>query len=136
MNTRCQRRSFLGFLTAAAAAVAALGPFRLIARGAEKWVSVGNVDDFAVGETARIEGEKLYIFRSEEGFTALSGKCTHMGCFVDRIADGSFECPCHGATYDETGAVTKGPADEDLVWRPVRVESGELLVDVKGAVDR
>jgi len=135
MKSRFHRRSFLGFLTAAVAAVASLGPFRLIAWGKEEWVSVGLVDDFLVGEATRIEDEKLYIYRSEEGFAALSGKCTHAGCFVDRIADGTFECPCHGATYDEMGAVTKGPAKEDLVWRPVRQENGELLVDVKGEIE-
>ncbi|MBN1882579.1 MAG: Rieske (2Fe-2S) protein [Deltaproteobacteria bacterium] len=135
MKSHCHRRSFLGFLTAVVAAAAALGPFRLIARAAEKWISVGKVDDFIVGGAVRIEDEKLYIFRSEEGFSVLSGKCTHMGCFVDRIADGTFECPCHNAAYDETGRVTKGPAKKDLVWRPVREENGELLVDVKGEIE-
>jgi isorenieratene synthase len=122
-------------MTAAVAALAALGPFRLIARGAEKWVPVGKVDDFLVGEVTRIEDEKLFVFRTEEGFSALSGKCTHAGCFVDRIDDGTFECPCHGATYDEAGAVTKGPAKKDLVRRPVKEENGEILVDVKGELE-
>lgn len=135
MKSHCHRRSFLGFLTAAIAAVATVGPFRLIAWGKEKWVSVGKVDDFLVGEATRIEDEKLYIFRSEEGFTALSGKCTHAGCFVDRVADDTFACPCHGATYTETGAVTQGPAKEDLTWRPVKEENGELFVDVKGVIE-
>jgi len=135
MKSSCHRRSFLGFFTAAIAAVAAFGPFRLIAWGQEKWISVGKVDDFSIGEATRIEDEKLYILRSEEGFTALSGKCTHAGCFVDRIADGTFACPCHGATYDESGAVTQGPAKKDLVRRPVREENGELLVDVKGEIE-
>jgi isorenieratene synthase len=58
-----------------------------------------------------------------------------MGCFVDRIDDGTFECPCHGAAYTETGAVTKGPAKEDLVWRPMKEENGELWVDVNGEVE-
>ncbi len=42
-------------------------------------------------------------------------RCTHLGCGIefDQNSDG-FVCPCHGATFNSQGEVTKGPAKENL----------------------
>ncbi|HEY9645773.1 MAG TPA: FAD-dependent oxidoreductase [Chroococcidiopsis sp.] len=49
---------------------------------------------------------------------ALSLSCTHQGCTVHQseLPTGreGFQCPCHGATYDETGRVLSGPAQANL----------------------
>jgi nitrite reductase/ring-hydroxylating ferredoxin subunit len=52
-------------------------------------------------------------------FTALSLKCTHLGCTVEQKGD-SFECPCHGSRYDNKGQLVRGPAAKSL--RELRVE--------------
>jgi Rieske Fe-S protein len=35
-------------------------------------------------------------------FKAFSAVCTHMGCTVDKVADGKIDCPCHQSQFDIT----------------------------------
>ena len=141
-NTNCSngnctkgvsRRGFVGLLVSAVASISILRP--LVAFSKEKWVSVGMKDDFKDGEFKVIEKEKLFLFRDKDNFKAMSGKCTHFGCLVEKQGNETYLCPCHKAEYDKTGHVTKGPAKKDLVWHNVKVEStGEVFVDVKSEV--
>jgi len=52
----------------------------------------------------------MILRTSETGVTALSSKCTHLGCEVPLPENGLIECPCHHANFDMTGKVTRGPA--------------------------
>ncbi len=42
------------------------------------------------------------------------GVCTHLGCVPNRTKDG-WNCPCHGSHYDNSGRVTRGPAELNLI---------------------
>lgn len=55
---------------------------------------------------------------------AFSGRCTHLGCQIDRVIDNEAVCPCHGSRYRPDGTVSAGPAARSLT--PLRVERDEL----------
>lgn len=78
------------------------------------------------------QAEPIYIMAlGESRFRALSPICTHLGCTVD-IQDDRLVCPCHGSTYDRTGAVLRGPAEHPLAhYRTELSPDGVLTVDLR-----
>jgi isorenieratene synthase len=90
-------------------------------------------------------GSPVFVSRTETGFTALDGRCTHKGCPVGKdAATGGLRCPCHGGTFDAAGRVTGGPPPRPLdtlvateaegVVTVTRPGSGEELVDADWCV--
>jgi glycine/D-amino acid oxidase-like deaminating enzyme/nitrite reductase/ring-hydroxylating ferredoxin subunit len=68
------------------------------------------------GAIVRVEGETLAVSRSQEGeLTALSPRCTHLGCYVAwNRAEETWDCPCHGSRFLPDGSLIQGPAVADL----------------------
>lgn len=59
------------------------------------------------GLAIRRTGQKDYV--------VLSSGCTHEGCPIDPSPfDDGWICYCHGSTFNQSGQVTNGPADEPL----------------------
>ena len=136
MTSGISRRGFIGtFFTMLAVLGIGGSPAGFGAGSSEKWISAGNASDYTIGQPKLIKDEKLYVFRNEKGFKAMSAKCTHLGCVVDRVADGTYLCPCHGSSYDAKGLVTHGPAKKALVWYQTKEEGGAVFVNVKGIVE-
>ncbi|HKV21217.1 MAG TPA: Rieske (2Fe-2S) protein, partial [Mycobacterium sp.] len=73
------------------------------------------VDDIVV--TQPVAGE----------FKAFSSSCTHKGCAVNKVADGTIDCPCHGSKFNLDGSVAKGPATAPLEAKTITV-SGDSIV--------
>ncbi|BAC89864.1 FAD-dependent oxidoreductase [Gloeobacter violaceus] len=72
------------------------------------------------------QGERVFAVRGAAR-EAVALNCTHQGCTVDRLADGGFQCPCHGATFDSEGRVVQGPARADLPRARIVEQEGERL---------
>ncbi|MEV2250287.1 FAD-dependent oxidoreductase [Streptomyces sp. NPDC050147] len=68
------------------------------------------------GAVVRLHGKRCAVYRDESGnATALSARCTHMGCLVQfNDAERVWECPCHGSRFATDGSVLHGPATHPL----------------------
>ena len=82
---------------------------------------LARLDDVPAGGGTVLRDAEVVLTRTVDGeLHAFSAVCTHQGCTVDRVADGTIDCPCHGSRFDAvTGAVANGPAATPLP--PVRV---------------
>jgi nitrite reductase/ring-hydroxylating ferredoxin subunit len=49
---------------------------------------------------------------------ALSSRCPHLGCRIDRVEGDELVCPCHGSRFTLAGAVRRGPATQPLRQLP------------------
>ena len=67
----------------------------------------------------------LILALGDDRFAVLSPICTHRGCTVEAQGE-HLVCPCHGSTYDRSGAVLRGPAERPLRRYATR-PSGEFL---------
>lgn len=146
------RRTILGTGAAAAAAAlvgAAAGAFvesnasstppsstiALVPEGEGIWVPVAQADAIPVGGVLRFNTDFIvgFIRHTSEGFTALSGACTHMGCLLMwNNTERTFDCPCHGGRFAENGA---SASSSPVRYRPLptiktRIDSGQVWVYV------
>jgi Rieske Fe-S protein len=61
------------------------------------------------------------VYRGGDGAPrAFSGRCTHLGCRIERVVGDEVVCPCHGSRYRADGSVAAGPATRSLA--PMRIE--------------
>jgi Rieske Fe-S protein len=60
-------------------------------------------------------------------FKGLSAKCTHKGCTVNAVADGTIDCPCHGSKFNLDGTVAHGPADRPLPTVNIAVQGDSIV---------
>ena len=60
-------------------------------------------------------------------FKAFSSTCTHMGCTVSSVKNGTINCPCHGSRYSiADGSVQGGPAPRPLAARRIAVTGSTI----------
>ncbi len=90
-------------------------------------VKVGRPDDFPEGSVVFLPEDRIFLFRDEIGFSALSAICPHLGCIVSKSERG-FNCPCHGSRFDTSGSALSGPAPGPLSWKKIVLSPGGYLV--------
>jgi nitrite reductase/ring-hydroxylating ferredoxin subunit len=60
-------------------------------------------------------------------FKGFSSVCTHAGCNVSKIENGTIDCPCHGSKFSLEGAVVQGPAKAPLDPKAISVEGDSIV---------
>ena len=91
-----------------------------------KTVPLGSIQP-GEGAVVSHHGEQLAVSRAADGTVrAFSAVCTHLGCIVGwNQVDRTWDCPCHGSRFDETGSVLAGPATSPLEPRSLRGDAAE-----------
>lgn len=92
----------------------------------------GRVESLRPGEVKALpEGMLFLACLDDNRFIALSRTCTHLGCALSwEVNEQKFICPCHGSTFDRRGVVLTSPAIRPLDFYPIRIENGQLRIDV------
>jgi len=69
-----------------------------------------------VGGGVILDDADYVITQPKKGtYKAFSKICTHMGCPVASVSNGTINCDCHGSKYSiEDGSVTNPPASDPL----------------------
>jgi Rieske Fe-S protein len=91
---------------------------------------LGDVADIPVGGGIVYTAAKVVVTQPVKGkYHAFSAICTHVGCIVNKVADGTIDCPCHGSTFKVTnGAVVTGPADSPLPKKQIKISEGKVVL--------
>jgi len=120
-------------------------------------VAAGEVGKFLPGTKTQVPEGRFWIVnltaeQGGPGFLALWWKCPHLGCtvpwrsdfnFVDPATSqekkGWFRCPCHGSTYNDSGARVYGPAPRSMDHFDLTIANGRISVNTakvtKGTTD-
>jgi Rieske Fe-S protein len=92
--------------------------------------TVAAVADVPVGGGIVLAAQDLVVTQPVAGtFKGFSATCTHQGCKVKDVADGTINCPCHGSKFAVAdGAPTAGPASKPLPEKTVKVEGASVVL--------
>lgn len=110
----------------------------LINPGSGIWQAVATTEEIPVGGVKRFVTDSVvgFVRHTSEGFLAVSGVCTHMGCLLNWNAGArTFDCPCHGGRFTETGtsAPSSAVAYSPLPAIQTKVENGMVWIYVVSA---
>jgi Rieske Fe-S protein len=72
--------------------------------------------------------QKVVVTQPSAGtFKGFSAICTHMGCPVASVQDGTIKCPCHGSMFSAAdGSVKGGPATKPLAAVKIQVDGDSI----------
>jgi Rieske Fe-S protein len=76
-----------------------------------------------------IDGKNIVITQPQAGsFKAFTAICTHQGCIVNSVTNGTIDCPCHGSRFSiKDGSVVNGPATSPLAPVAIKVEGTSIV---------
>lgn len=84
--------------------------------------------DIPVGGGKVFSDARVVVTQPEQGsFKCFTAVCTHQGCVVEDVADGTINCGCHGSRFsDKDGSVVNGPASQPLAAEKITVSGGAI----------
>jgi Rieske Fe-S protein len=75
--------------------------------------------------------KKVVVTQPASGeFKCFSAVCTHQGCTVANVKNGTINCGCHGSQFSmKDGSVKKGPATKPLDEVTIKVQGGSVWLN-------
>ena len=100
-----------------------------------EFIKVAEQDELEEGELMAVEvdGDPICLARVDGVVYAFTDNCTHIS---GPLNEGDLEgcvltCPWHGAQFDvRTGKVLRGPARQDIMTYPVKIEDESILISL------
>ncbi len=91
---------------------------------------LANVREIPVGGGKIFAAERVVVTQPARGtYRAFSAVCTHVGCILNQISNGTINCPCHGSEFKITnGAVVTGPAPRPLPRKQIKIVDGKVVL--------
>jgi Rieske Fe-S protein len=91
---------------------------------------LGAASEIPVGGGAIYTAAKVVVTQPASGrYRAFSAVCTHVGCVVNKVANGTIGCPCHGSEFTiSNGAVVTGPAPAPLPAKQIKIVDGQVIL--------
>jgi nitrite reductase/ring-hydroxylating ferredoxin subunit/uncharacterized membrane protein len=92
---------------------------------------VARRDDLEVDQMKllRVDGKRIVLARTEQGYVAFDDRCTHKGGSLAGgvLVCGTVQCLWHGSQFDvSTGKVKAGPAEKPIGVYRIAEEAGEV----------
>ena len=89
---------------------------------------LGTTSQIPVGGGVIFADSKVVVTQPTAGtFKAFTSVCTHQGCQVASVANGTINCDCHGSKFSiKDGSVVHDPAPQPLAARKITV-SGDTI---------
>jgi Rieske Fe-S protein len=91
---------------------------------------LGTASEIPVGGGKIFAAARVVVTQPVRGqYKGFSAVCTHVGCILSEVADGTIDCPCHGSEFKITnGAVVTGPAPRALPTKQIEVVDGKVVL--------
>ncbi len=119
----CARYSSKGGIGGGQSAPGSPGPAGSNGSGA-----LATTSEIPVGGGKILTAQKIVITQPQAGsFDAFTAICTHAGCTVSTVADGTIDCPCHGSKFSiSDGSVVNGPATAPLARISIKLQGNSI----------
>jgi Rieske Fe-S protein len=91
---------------------------------------LGAASEIPVGGGKIFTAAKVVVTQPARGrYQGFSAICTHVGCILSEVANGTIDCPCHGSEFTiTTGAVVTGPAPRPLPKKQIKIVDGKVVL--------
>jgi Rieske Fe-S protein len=97
--------------------------------GGTSATALGAASEVPVGGGVIFADQKVVVTQaSQDNFQGFSAVCTHQGCTVGEVVDGTINCPCHGSKFNLDGTVANGPATKPLSPKKIDVKGGNITL--------
>ena len=98
------------------------------AGSAQAGVELAKTSAIPVGGGVIFGDNQVVVTQPTAGtFKAFTSVCTHAGCQVASVADGTINCNCHGSKFSiSDGSVVHDPAPKPLAAKQITVSGGSI----------